>query len=295
MGTWQISLVKPSKTKTMRKIFTLVMITILTGKGLLAQDDTDKKFRAGLRVAANPMWLKSNDPNTTKKGTGFGYGFGLATEFRLSDVIYFATGIGGDFENYAVKYRYDPGNNYGVGYELDANNEFVERDESMAYTAWANSLATNNTRGYTLMERKYKVTYVTIPIGLKMLTKEYGGFRYFGSFGGELGIRTKVRADDKYLPSGSYQNTNSNANLNVSKDASLIPMRVGMNIGLGAEYRIAGSTSLFLSVNYFRSFTNLMRNDSKFMYTNADVDLANDRVTFISKACWQMPLRSTLV
>jgi hypothetical protein len=262
----------------MKKIFSCLAITVLIASGLQAQsDDTNKKFRAGLRVAGAPMWLKSNDPNTTKKGTSFGYGFGLSTEFRLSDVIYFATGIGGDFENYTVTYRNDPGNFYEVGYELDANNEFVKHDEQITYSTWANS----NPRLYTLKERKYKVTYVTIPLALKMLTKEYGGFRYFGYFGGDLGIRTKVRADDKYIPAWTYQNINSNANLNVTKDASLIPLRVGMNIGLGAEYRLAGSTSVFLSINYFRSFTNLMRNDSKYMFTNADVDLVNDKITFI--------------
>jgi hypothetical protein len=266
----------------MRKSLALLIVGIMAGNSIFAQnDDTNKKFRAGLRVAAVPMWLKSNDPNTTKKSTGFGYGFGLSTEFRLSDVIYFATGIGGDFENYSVKYRHDPGNNYVVGYELNANNEFIERDETMNYSTWASSMSTNDSRGYALLERKYKVTYVTIPIALKMLTKELSGFRYFGYFGGDLGIRTKVRADDKYMPSLTYQNINSNSNLNVSKDASLIPMRIGMNIGLGAEYRLAGSTSVFLSVNYFRSFTNLMRNDSKYMYTNADVDLVNDKITFI--------------
>jgi hypothetical protein len=53
-----------------------------------------------------------------------------------------------------------------------------------------------------------------------------------------------------------------------------------MNIGLGTEYRMAGSTSLFLSVNYFRSFTNLMRNDSRYNYTSATYDSSNNQLTF---------------
>ena len=55
------------------------------------------------------------------------------------------------------------------------------------------------------------------------------------------------------------------SDINLSKDASLVPMRIGMNLGLGTEYRIGGSTSFLFSVNYFQSFTNLMRNDSKYL------------------------------
>ena len=46
---------------------------------------------------------------------------------------------------------------------------------------------------YWLKERKYKVNYVTIPIGLKLKTKEIGYLTYFGEFGGNIGIPYKTR------------------------------------------------------------------------------------------------------
>jgi hypothetical protein len=43
-----------------------------------------------------------------------------------------------------------------------------------------------------------------------------------------------------------------------------------MNLGLGTEYRIAGSTSLLISLNYFQAFTGLMRSDSRYITKGMD-------------------------
>ncbi len=129
---------------------------------------------------------------------------------------------------------------------------------------------------------------ITIPLTLKMMTSEYSGFRYFGVFGGELGIRAGVKADDTYY-SGILANNNGSVittskvtegelkkeGLLISKDATLLPFRVGMNLGLGTEYRIAGSTSVVFSVNYFQSFTNLMRKESKILTKEQHPDMTN--------------------
>jgi hypothetical protein len=118
---------------------------------------------------------------------------------------------------------------------------------------------------------------------LKMMTQEYSGLKYFFNFGGEIGIRAGIKANDTYV-SGLKTNITGTTvttavlsgddlkkdNINVGKDGSLLPFRVGMNLGLGTEYRLGGSTSLLFSVNYFQSFTNLMRNDSKYLTKGVD-------------------------
>lgn len=273
----------------MKKFFTLAILALFITENALSQDDaTPKKFRAGLKFAAEPGWYSSGNSNTSKYKSGFGYGFGLVLDFRLSDVIYFSTGIGGDFENGSVKYR-DDGFNYSSSisankfashYIIDNSGSMVEAVNGKNETEYTKP----GSKEYTLSTRKIKTTYVTIPITLKMLTKEFSGFKYFGQFGGELGIRTGVKADDNYsyaadFNTGAITVGSSNTGLNIGKDASVIPLRVGLNVGLGSEYRIAGSTCLFLSVNYFHSFTNLMRNDSKYVYNGATTD-ASGNVTF---------------
>ena len=272
----------------MKKILAFAAIAILISNNMVSQDETSKKFRAGLKFSMQPSWFQSGDPNTSKLGTGFGYGFGLNTEFRLSDVIYFATGIGGDFENGTIKYRddgYNPTTNpqaFHSGYTLDNSNGFVPAENGVDVTTYDKV----GNSSYSLASRKIKTTHVTIPIGLKMLTKEFSGFRYFGAFGGDLGIRVSAKGTDTYTY--KFENTTSGVTMttggtsqtyDIGKDCSLVPFRFGMNIGLGTEYRMAGSTSLFLSVNYFRSFTNLMRTDSKFVTTGSTID-SNNKITF---------------
>ena len=266
----------------MKKILLIVSSTLLLANTFLAQDaDDDKKFRLGLKVAAQPTWFSSNESSTSKLGTGFGFGFGLVTEFRLGKTASFVTGIGGDFESGSIKYKYDPLSltPYSVGYITDASGNLKELKDGVNSSDLIQP-GDNLYEGIT--ERKIKTTHVTIPLALKMMTKEIGGFKYFGMFGGEIGVRVKSRATDKY----TYLTTNSgttgsgtNANININKDGSLIPIRVGMNVGLGAEYRLSGSTSAFISINYFRSFTNLMRKDSKFMVYDSNTD-SNGTMTF---------------
>lgn len=278
----------------MKKILAFVAVAAFAwNAGQAQEDDTKKKFRAGLKFSAQPSWFQSSDPNTTKLKTGFGYGFGLVTDFRLSDVIYFSTGIGGDFEGGTIKYRDDgfsptsSTNNDGVfycSYVLDNSNAFVELKDNTDisnYTKDGNS-------SYVLSSRKIKTTHVTIPISLKMLTKELSGFRYFGQFGGDIGIRVAAKAEDsysykyEYKTSGTVQSgAGTNPVFDIRKDCSLIPLRFGMNIGLGAEYRMAGSTSLFLSVNYFRSFTNLMAKESDYIYSDNTYDLSSNNISFV--------------
>lgn len=268
----------------MKKILLLVSSTLLLANSFFAQEsDDDKKFRLGLKVAAQPTWFSSKDNNTTKASTGFGFGFGLALEFRLGKTASFVTGIGGDFESGGIKYKYEPlaTTPYSVGYVLNGSNEINELKDG---TQGANIVQAGDVAYNGIIERKIKTTHVTIPLALKMMTKEIGGFKYFGMFGGEIGVRIKARATDKYTSSTTYgANVNNgagtNSNININKDGSLIPLRVGMNVGLGAEYRLSGSTSAFISINYFRSFTNLMRKESKYMVYDSE-SYSDGTVTF---------------
>jgi hypothetical protein len=272
------------KNRYMKKVLLIVSSTLLLANAFMAQDaDDDKKFRLGLKVAGQPSWFSSNESTASKQGTGFGFGFGLAMEFRLGKTASFVTGIGGDFENGSIKYKYDPLGKaaYSVNYITDASGNMKELNDGVNLSDY---LQTGDVLYSGVSERKIKTTHVTIPIALKMMTKEIAGFKYFGMFGGEIGIRVKSRAADSYKSSFTAGSPfpgvgGTNTNININKDGSLVPIRVGMNVGLGAEYRLSGSTSAFISVNYFRSFTNLMRKESKYMVYDYNVD-SNGNMTF---------------
>lgn len=271
----------------MKKIlFTFISVSMLCAS-LNAQTNTttptpevdrkeaefDKKFRFGIRATPQPTWYKSDNNNSKGAGATFGFGFGLIMEFRLSKIIHFSTGIGGDFEGGYISYRND--NDFNVNGILTSEGEYVESKDGK-FTP-EQQLANGNTQ-YILKERRVKTTFVTIPLMLKMMTDEYSGARYFANAGLELGIRAKAQAKDSYVSGirSTVSGTNTTtafvgdeeltkSDINIGKDASLAPLRLGMNLGLGMEYRLGGSTSLLFSANYFQSFTNLMRKDSKYL------------------------------
>ena len=105
--------------------------------------------------------------------------------------------------------------------------------------------------------------------------------RYFGSLGGELAFRLKVIAKDTYYQvynfgkdsviTSTKGGTKENLNLGgTDGDALAGVVRVGMNFGIGCEYRLGGTTALFGSINYFKSFTSLMRSESKYLIYKND-------------------------
>lgn len=271
----------------MKKILMIVSSSILLTSAVCAQEENnfDKKVRFGLRVNGSPGWYSSNDNFTTKAKTNFGYGFGLNMEFKLSSIIHFQTGVGGDFERGTVKYNNSPLTAFPgtwVGYVIDTKGELVSANDGEAATSYYGTNNSQANKGYILNERKIKSTYVTVPLILKMMTKEFSGLKYFGAFGGELGFRTALKADDQtdYLnPSTLKFEKVENTNLNIARDGSIVPIRVGLNAGIGAEYRLSGSTAFVFSINYFRAFTNTMRAESRFNHTKVTQD-TNGKLTF---------------
>jgi hypothetical protein len=271
-------------------LFTLASVVILVSSSKAQDDNFDKKFRFGIRATPQPSWIKSNNKNSVGNGAVFGFGFGLITEFKLSKIVHFSTGIGGDFEGGRISFRAD--DKFTVNAVVNNEGEYVEAKDNMLWSEYAFK---DGYTQYQLKERHLKTTFITIPLLLKMMTQEYSGLKYFAQFGGELGIRAGVKATDSYVVgyrtniNGPTVATNEVSgddlklqNVNVSKDGSLLPFRFGMNLGAGTEYRIAGTTSLLFSVNYFQSFTNLMRKDSKILVKGSEtkVDESTGKVDF---------------
>ncbi len=276
-----------------KTLFTCLCLSMLS-LNLSAQNESgsfDKKYRFGLRVAAQPSWFSSGDKNNIPNGSIFGFGFGLNMEYRFSEIAALLTGIGGDFEGGKYKFKSDTANSYQVSYWMD---------ESGALVAPKAGKKPDNTV-YVLSARTVKTTFATIPVILKMSTREYNGFKYFGMFGGEIGIRLKSTATDTYDKINKYSNDltfktisavqTTESGVDIGSDGSLIPIRLGLNVGFGTEYRIAGSTSLFMSVNFFKSGTNLMKKESDYMYYRTDMGTGGESYKMVKQNLRQTAVR----
>ncbi len=267
----------------MKKILLLVSSSLLLVNSFNAQDtEADKKFRFGLRVTPTPTWLRSADTKSVEKGgTKFGFGFGLQTEFRINSTASFVTGIGGDFLGGKQTYK------NSQGYVLDKDNGYVD-SKATDLTLGANSFtaSSNTNKFYEIKSRSVKATYVTIPVLLKLMTKDISGLKYFGMFGGNIAIQTKFRATDEVAllswnsTLGKYEAATATSKIeDMRPSGDLIPVNVALNVGIGAEYNLSGSTSFFLSINYIRGFINQYQGTSQIM-----VDKLTENVNAGTKA-----------
>ena len=247
----------------MKNTWITSIIAILLFANISAQDDIGKKFRFGLRGNISTDWLSpDNAKEFSSAGIGLGYGWGFQMEFRLGEsTTSLATGMSLTTFQAGLNYNDESLVAYHPTYYALSNFEFVEWNEGSL------PLDTMNVNElYQLKERKYRINYVTLPISLKMKTKEIGYFTYFGEFGANIGLKTKARVDD--ICDKLVWDTTSLAfnvidvdhsdNTDIDLGKGTQPIRVGLLVGGGAEYNISGSTSLFFALHYHYFATNAL-------------------------------------
>ena len=123
-------------------------------------------------------------------------------------------------------------------------------------------------------KRIYSVNYIDIPATVKMKTPEIGAMTYFGQFGFNVSIRLKGKALDSKADAEV-------PDVNVSSE--LAAMQLGLNVGGGVEYNLAGSTSLLISLNYHNGFTSVLREESKYLFDGNNVPIKqNATLNFVS-------------
>lgn len=233
----------------MKKLFILFAI-LMAGKSAFAQDENNlKNFRFGLKFAPSFNWMRPDDKKTDGAGTVAGIKYGLITEFRLNSVASFATGIEGSHLGGKLTYT-------------DSAFYMVHDD---AFLALEDTAGKTGIQSYLLSDRTFRMTYVTIPLTLKLKTKDIGGMTYFGMFGGDLNFRAGAKATDTkktnlVVPSGSAFDATKVEN---SKDMNIFA--VNLNVGAGLEYNLSGTTSLMGSIGYNRGFLSNTKTDSEYL------------------------------
>jgi hypothetical protein len=282
-----------------KKLLSIVFAATVVTAGFSQSEEFDQKWRFGLRVTPQPVWFLSSDKNNVPDGASFGSGFGLNVEYRFSKIAGLLWGVGGDFEGGKYTFKNDPAGKYEAMYLRDADQFILP-----AKLTDPAQVATT-TQLYALKSRSIKTTHVTLPLILKLSTAEYNGLKYFGMFGVEIGVRVKSVATDTYYDVFKYSATSTNTllpysvstgqteekDIDISEEGSLIPMRLGLNAGIGAEYRLGGTTSAFFSVNYFRSFTNLMSKTSDFTFYRVDDVNGAPSFSFVKQNLKQSAIR----
>lgn len=250
--------------KNMKKLLVIIVFAMV-GNFAFAGDDGNelKNFRFGLKVTPSINWYKPEGKLLSANGPTAKFGGGLILEFRLAKVISVQTGLQIDLDGGKIKY-----NNAGISNPLANSVSYYYNTVDEKIEEYSDNYA--NKAGYThyqLNERVYRASYITIPLGLKMKTKEIGMFTYYGQIGVNSSIRWKASADDKLTVINDVTNqlgaSDSKSKVDITKDMSLF--NESLNFGLGAEMNLAGSTSFTFGLNYNMGFTNAVKKESDYI------------------------------
>ncbi|HLP10585.1 MAG TPA: outer membrane beta-barrel protein [Flavobacteriales bacterium] len=246
---------------------TLLFGLALLGFTMAKSQDADKNFRFGLKATPSINWFKIDDEKTFEKGgANLKFGYGLITEFKITDVAWFTTGLQVDYDGGKIE------KNDSIYYLYNEDDGFLEND----FDYIADTATTKKYTTYMLNKRKYNSMYVTIPLQLRLKTKEIGYLTYYGHFGlnTSIHIRTKVTDESTSWSSTGAKQDVTLEKLDNSKDMNIL--RTSLALGGGVEMNLSGSTSLMFGLSFNQGFMNAVKKDSKFLIdgekTNASTE-----------------------
>jgi len=125
----------------------------------------------------------------------------------------------------------NPGIVYGYAFEMPLSiNHYLESGFSISYKGGG---IEDNTQDMG----DYKVQYLTLPIFIKMRSRQVGYFNYFARIGPSLNFKIKEV---------------------ISSDDTAKGGVIDISIFLGAEYSLGGATSVEASIFYNNNITNSM-------------------------------------
>lgn len=254
----------------MRKIFVSILFVVVSNI-VLAQDDAIRNFRFGLKVTPSLNWVKPEGKIIANDGIALKYGGGLMLEYRLAKIISIHSGFQLDVVGGKAQY------NNGTALNTNSVSYFYNKvnDEIVEYNAKYMVDTTGTYQHYQLNGRSYSVSYVTLPFAIKMKTKEIGSFTYYGQFGINNSFRWKALAKDDISPIDDVKGTLGTAEtlskINVTKDVNFY--MASINMGIGAELNLSGSTSLTFGLNYNLGFTSIVKNNSDFLERRANTSV----------------------
>ena len=181
----------------------------------------EPKFHFGFKLAPTMAWLKADSKGLESDGSKVGFSYGITTEFKFQENYAFVTGLQVTYRGGLLKYRYaDNAANPLFAYDL--NLQFLE-----------------------------------IPITLKMKTNEFGKIRYFGQFGLDPGFLLNAKVEPSLESSGSNGGWAIDTEYEEDFKEYINGFNLSMIIAAGLEYKLAGNTVLFTSIEFNNGFVDI--------------------------------------
>jgi len=199
--------------------------TVQTTPEVKTTNDDFRRFRIVVFGNTGLSWMSPKNKEYTKKGPRFVAGWGLMLDWNFTETYTFSSGfsIGGY------------GGNLQFGHTRKLND----------------TIPVNG-----VMDRKYKIKYLTIPLNLKLKTNQIGYFTYFFQIGLNNHFRLSAYADDEFTSSTADKSSYSEDDVDIISNTTLYGL--SFIVGAGAEYQISKSLSAFGSLTYDNGMLNAL-------------------------------------
>ncbi len=213
----------------MKKTIATLSLSFLLLGSVFSQADF-KNFILSLKFAPSLDWMQPNSKNYKYDGVVLGYTYGLMGDFAVGGSGHYFLNVGLQFKNTGGKLTYE-------------------------------NIIVHNTRYLDVnVNRKYNISYVSIPIAFKLKTAQFGRMTYYGNFGIDNSIRTKAKANDTYKIIGSNDPSFNIPDIDINKSVSLL--KASIIIGAGAEYTISGNTKAYAGLVFYNGFTDILSGEN---------------------------------
>lgn len=214
----------------MKKIIFGCILYLLGYLNVNAQQTT-KPIRLGMKIAPNISWMNPSTKQYHYDGITGGLTVGLMSDFYFAEYYAFSTGV-----------------------------DFAFLNGKLSYT---DSLVIDGTGQVGEMNRKYKFIYLDVPLMIKMQTREFGRFSFFGQLGFGIGFRLQAKTRDTFHPkvTDEYEETSE-----ITAETSLI--KGDVRIGGGASFHLDDRSAIQVGVNYSNSLNNILNGTNNYTKVN---------------------------
>jgi hypothetical protein len=197
----------------------IILLVLSNFTGVFAQS----KLRLGVCIDPIATWFSPKSGSIEKDGSRPGINGGLVIESYFSTNYGFVTGL--------------------TITSLGGN--LLYKDAVTVKTGESN--AVDLTAGTTVA---YSISYLSIPVGLKLKSNEIGYFTYFA----QIGLLPQFNIGSRANATGSQLSKD-----NVSEEINLI--NLSYSFGGGIEYSLGGQTSLMAGFFFNNGFSDVLSNN----------------------------------
>jgi hypothetical protein len=195
-------------------ILLILLSSLICNSVINAQEKKTPRVQFGIKAGPNIGWIKPDAINYSSEGSVVGFNWGFISELNIATNYAINSGFNVAFNNGILKYPHIQESDTGI------------------------------------LQRKYNLQYLEVPVCLKMRTKQIGYITYYGKIG--IGVSFNLRAKSKDI-------FNVEPEVKTEIQDEIIFMRESLIVGAGLQYSLGGSTSMMFEIVFNNGFSDFLK------------------------------------